>query len=68
MRIKRTKKKRDLITGFFIGSLLGLVGKGAKTGSTELKRQEFKISTRRLGVTFTDRLRNVFRKRWLKKS
>ena len=68
MRVERTRKKRNLITGFFVGSILGLLGKHPKTSSIEFKKQEFKNSTRRLGVTFTDRLRNVFRKRWLKKS
>ena len=68
MRVERTKKKRNLITGFFVGSILGLLGKYPKTGSIDPNRQEFKNSTRRLGVSFTDRIRNVFRKKWLKKS
>lgn len=68
MNLNRTKKNRNSTLGFFVGSVLGLLGKPSKISARELKKHEFKNSTRRLGVSFTDRVRNVFRNRWLKKN
>jgi hypothetical protein len=68
MSYREANQKRNSILGFFVGSLLGLVGKPSKTSVDDLKRLEFKNSTQRLGVSFTDRIRNIFRNRWLKKS
>lgn len=68
MSNREANKNRNSILGFFVGSLLGLVGKPGKTSAEELKKLEFKNSTQRLGVSFSDRIRNIFRNRWLKKS
>jgi hypothetical protein len=59
-----------------VGSILGLVagvvsafsGRSRKPTSDDLSRADFKASTQRIGVRFTDRIRNVFRNRWLKRS
>jgi hypothetical protein len=59
-----------------MGSWLGLMasvastlfGKSVKPATDDLQRAEFKTSTQRMGVRFTDKIRNVFRGRWLKKS
>jgi hypothetical protein len=56
----------------FLGSLAGLFGllfgKGPdKPTAEDLQRAEFKASTQRLGVRFSERIRDVFRFRWLKK-
>jgi hypothetical protein len=32
-----------------------------------LQRAEFKTSTQRLGLRFTERIREIFRHRWIKK-
>jgi len=59
-----------------LGSWLGLMAaaastlfrKSVKPTTDDLRRADFKTSTQRMGVRFTDKIRNVFRNRWLKKS
>jgi len=56
----------------FIGALAGLflsvLGKSpAKPTTEDLKRAEFKTSTQRLGIRFSERIRDIFRFRWIKK-
>ena len=68
MSLNRTSKNRNFILGFLVGSVLGLLGQSKKTSPKELKDLEFKSSTQRLGISFTGRVRNVFRNKWLKKS
>lgn len=54
--------------GFLAGLILRVFGKSpAEVGPEDLKRAEFKTSTQRLGVRISERIRNVYRKRWLKK-
>ena len=59
-----------------IGSFLGLLAGGllsafskqpAKPTPDDLSRAEFKTSTQRLGIRFTEQIRKVFRFRWIKK-
>ncbi|MHC4336853.1 MAG: hypothetical protein ACYSTG_02750 [Planctomycetota bacterium] len=57
----------------FLGSLAGgillMFGRSAaKPTAEDYRRAEFKTSTQRLGIRFTERIRNVFRFRWLRKS
>ena len=59
-------------TNSFIGSLaaglLSIFGKSpAKPTPADLHHAEFKTSTQRLGIRFTERIRDVFRFRWLRK-
>jgi hypothetical protein len=52
--------------------LLGLVTsvyfifKPKKT-SDDMRKMEFSTSTQKLGVSFTEKVRNMFRNRWVKK-
>ena len=54
----------------FVASLLiSIFGKSpAKPTHDDLMRAEFKTSTQRLGIRFTERIRDVFRFRWLRRS
>ena len=48
--------------------LLSIFGKSPpKPTAVDLQRAEFKTSTQRLGIRFTERIRDVFRFRWLRK-
>lgn len=50
------------------GVILRIFGKSlAKAGPKDLNRLEFKTSTQRLGVRITERIRNIYRNKWLKK-
>ena len=59
-------------TNWFFGLLAGLIlsifGKSAsRLGGADLRGADFKTSTQGMGFRFTDRVRDVFRFRWIKK-
>lgn len=62
---------RDKISsflGFLAGVLLSVFGKSrAEPTAEDFKRTEFKASTQHMGVRFAEKIRNVFRFRWLVK-
>jgi hypothetical protein len=39
----------------------------AKPTAEDFKKAEFKTSTQRLGIRFTERIRDVFRFKWLRR-
>jgi hypothetical protein len=59
-----------------LGSFLGLMavvasalfGKSIKANADDIRRADLGTSTQRMGVRFTEKIRNVFRNRWVKKS
>jgi len=54
--------------GFLAAGLVALFDKSpAKPTAEDLSRMEFKTSTQRLGVRFTEKIRDVFRFRWIKR-
>ena len=60
-------EKRTLL-GLLAGGLLSIFGKSpAKPTVEDFKKAEFKTSTQRLGISFTERIRRVFRFKWLKR-
>ena len=62
------RAKVNLLLGWLAGALLSVSGKAkAKPTARALSRAEFKTSTQRLGVRFTEKIRKVFRFRWLRK-
>ena len=59
--------KINSFLGFIAGVLLSLFGKSLpKTRAEDLKRADFKTSTQHLGIRFSEKIRDVFRFRWLK--
>jgi hypothetical protein len=55
--------------GFLAAGLLSLFGKSpAKSAPDDLKRADFPTSTQRLGIRFSENIRDVFRFKWLKAS
>ena len=63
-------KLRDRINSF-VGAIGGwvvsLFGKGpGKPTTDDLSRAEFKTSTQGMGVRFSEKIRNVFRFKWIK--
>ena len=60
--------KINSFLAFVAGLLLSIFGKSpAKPTSADLQRAEFKTSTQRLGIRFTERIRDVFRFKWIRK-
>jgi len=62
------RNKISSFLGSLAGGILLIFGRStAKPTVDDYKREEFKTSTQRLGIRFTERIRNVFRFRWLRK-
>jgi hypothetical protein len=60
------RRQTNSVLGFIAGILAAAFGaKTAKPTTEDLKRTEFSTSTQRLGVRFTERIRNVFRFKWV---
>ena len=60
-------KKRTLL-GLLAGGLLSIFGKSpAKPAADDFTKAEFKTSTQRLGISFNEKIRRVFRFKWLKR-
>jgi hypothetical protein len=60
-------KKKSSWLGFLAG-LAALFGKRNKSAAEDMQKLEFKTSTQRMGIRFTDKIRDMFRHRWIKKS
>ncbi len=66
--VPRTKRnRRALRLGFASGVLAHLFSRRLpRMTVNELRKHEYPTSMQRLGVRFTDRVRDVFRFRWLR--
>ncbi len=63
----RFRGKMNSFFGLLAGGLLSLFGRTpARGGLDDLKRTDFTTSTQRLGIRFGEKIRDVFRFRWLK--
>lgn len=52
----------------FFAALISLFTRRPKPTVDDLNKADFKTSTQSLGVRFTDRVRDVFRFRWIRKT
>ena len=60
--------EKKTLLGLLAGWLLSIFGKSpAKPTVEDFKKAEFKTSTQRLGITFNERIRRIFRFKWLKR-
>jgi len=63
----RFSAKINSFIGLIAGWLLSLFGKSPRKHVVDdLRRADFKTSTQHLGVRFSEKIRDVFRFRWLK--
>jgi len=63
----RFNSKINSFLGLLAGWLLSLFGKSPrKPVVDDLKRADFKTSTQHLGIRFSEKIRDIFRFRWLK--
>ncbi|MCK4293018.1 MAG: hypothetical protein KAY65_07460 [Planctomycetes bacterium] len=59
----------DQTISYIAGGILSVFGKAPRKPTTDdLSRADFKTSTQRLGVRFTEKIRNVFRFKWIKRA
>ncbi|MHC5060863.1 MAG: hypothetical protein ACYTFK_07255 [Planctomycetota bacterium] len=66
--MRPARKKHASLLGLIAGVASALFGKSVKANADDVERVDFGSSTQRMGVSFTERVREVFRNRWLKKS
>jgi hypothetical protein len=52
----------------FLAGLAALFGRRSKPTAEDKQKLEFKSSTQRIGISFTDKIRDAFRRKWIKKS
>ena len=57
----------------FFGAIAGVIlwafGKGpGRPNTDDLRRAEFKTSTQRMGVRFSEKVRDVFRFKWIRRA
>ena len=62
----KTEKKHNSFIGSIAGVIVSLFAK--KPSKKNLKDIDYTSSTKKMGVTFTDKIRNTFRHKWIKKS
>ena len=61
------KSKTNSFLGFLGGIFLSLKTRSKTESNTEdLKQMEFRTSTQKLGLRFTERIRDVFRFKWIR--
>jgi hypothetical protein len=53
--------------GFLAALMLRLFGRKRKVTPDDLRKMEFPTSTQRMGLRFTEKLRDTFRPRWLRR-
>jgi len=62
------RAKTNSFLGLLAGRILSIFGKSRiKPTQEDFRQMEFKTSTQHIGVSFTDKIRRVFRFRWVKK-
>ena len=66
--MNRTKKNNSVISSI-AGMIVSLFSKSPKNNEIEyLKKADFKSSTQKIGISFTEKIRNTFRHKWIRKS
>lgn len=62
------RMKRNSFFGLLAAGLFSVFGRRRiKVTTEDLKKAEFKTGTQRLGIRFSEKIRDVFRFKWLKK-
>ena len=61
-----TKIKSNIL-GFIASVLSKIFSKPLKADRKSMERMEFKSSTQRIGFVFAEKVRDIFRHRWLRR-
>lgn len=61
------KLNKKTFLGSIAGRILTAFGKKPKPEPKDVKKIDFETSTQKMGVSFTEKIRNVFRFRWIRK-
>jgi len=71
MRAKRMsiRVKMNSLLGFVAAGLLSVFGRSSVEPTVDdLKRADFKTSTQGLGIRFSEKIRDVFRFKWIRRN
>jgi hypothetical protein len=71
MRVRTEATKTPSVKALWLGLAAGLIARLFRTRLPEitgedLQRNDYPTSTQRMGVRFTERIRNAFRFRWIR--
>jgi len=59
--------KKNTILGYIAGLLSSVFGQQVqKPDVNNIREKEFSTSTQKMGFTFTEKIRNIFRFKWIK--
>ena len=61
------KTRKSFLSLIASGLLSIFSSRRIKHTAEDLKKAEFKASTQRLGIRFTEKIRDIFRFRWIKR-
>jgi hypothetical protein len=64
---KMKKNSQNKFRGMLAGLCSALTIRRIKPAKNDLHRTEFTTSTQKIGIRFTEKIRNTFRHKWLKK-
>jgi len=63
------KSKKSFILGAIAAKLATVFGrKKIKSSTKDLPHLDFKSSSQKMGITFTSRIRDIFRFKWIRKT
>ncbi len=73
LKLTRSSPARPSKKAAWLGYIAGLLsrlrmGRRHKVTPGDLRRHDFPVSTQRMGIRFTERIRDTFRFRWLKRT
>jgi len=73
LRLRRYSSPPRSRKAAWLGCAAGLlsrlrVRRVSRITSDDLRRQDYPVSTQRMGIRFTERIRDTFRFRWLKRT
>ncbi len=61
------KMKKNSILGALAGRILPFFTRSVKVDAETLRRADFTASMQKVGLSFSEKIRDVFRCKWLKK-
>jgi hypothetical protein len=73
LKLRRSSPPRPGRKATWLGYVAGVIsrlriGRVPDTTPTDLRRQDYPTSTQRMGLRFTERVRDTFRFRWLRRT
>jgi len=65
--MNRSRKTKGSFLGSIAGVILNLFTRSKKLSASDLKKANFPHSTQKTGIRFNEKVRDIFRPKWLKR-